>query len=43
MEHAQSILGDERARTGNIFCGYQGINKRQQEVMFGTIRSDFGL
>jgi salicylate hydroxylase len=24
MEHAQSILGDERARTGNIFCGYQG-------------------
>jgi salicylate hydroxylase len=24
MEHAQSILGDERARTGNIFSGYQG-------------------
>jgi salicylate hydroxylase len=24
MEHAQSILGDEMARTGNIFCGYQG-------------------
>ena len=24
MEHAQSILGDERARTGNVFCGYQG-------------------
>lgn len=23
MEHAQSILGDEMARTGNIFCGYQ--------------------
>lgn len=24
MEHVQSILGDEKARTGNIFCGYQG-------------------
>lgn len=24
MEDAQSILGDERARTGNVFCGYQG-------------------
>jgi salicylate hydroxylase len=24
MEHAQSILGDEMARTGNVFCGYQG-------------------